>query len=152
MTCHPVESKRRPSSIPEAQFSIPYAAAVAFLRGDVFLNDFTAEAITNEEVLSLAEKVIPIIDKGIEDRYGREIGPAAVDVITNDQKTYTESVEFVKGHPKNPMTMAEVEEKFQKCASFAAKPLSPEKLSEVIRIVEGLETYPDVSQIVALLK
>jgi len=152
LTCHPVESKRRPSSIPEAQFSIPYATAVAFLRGDVFLNDFTAEAITNEDVLSLAEKVTPIVDKGIEDQYGRQIGPAAVDVITKDQKTYTESVEFVKGHPKNPMTMEEVEEKFRKCAAFSAKPLPETNLTGVIKMIKEMERSPDVSKLMELLR
>jgi len=152
LTCHPLESKRRPSSIPEAQFSIPYVVAVALLRGDVFLHDFTAEAITNEEVLSLAEKVTPIVDEATEDRYGREVGPAAVDVITKGKKTFKARMQFVKGHPKNPMTMEEVEEKFRKCAAFSANPLSERNLVQVINMIREMEKSRDVSKIMELLK
>lgn len=152
LTCHPLESKRRPSSIPEAQFSLPYAVAVAMVRGDVSLNDFTAKAMADEEVLALAEKVTPIVDETIEQRSGREIGPAAMEVITKDQGTYGESVEFVKGHPGNPMSMDEVEEKFRKCSAFSARPLPERGLSEVIKAIREMEAVQDVSLITRLLR
>lgn len=152
LTGHPVESKRRPSSVPEAQFSIPYTVAVVLLRGDVFLGDFTAEAIKNEEILSLAERVTPVMDEEIEDKYGRIIGPAVVEVTTKNQKTYTGFVEFVKGHPNNPMNLEEVEEKFRKCAAFSPKPLSERNLTELIAVIRKLEESRDVSQIMELLK
>jgi 2-methylcitrate dehydratase PrpD len=152
LTCHPLESKRRPSSIPEAQFSTPYVVAVALLRGDVFLQDFTAEAITNGDVLSLAQKVTPIVDQAIEDRYGREIGPVGVDVITKDRKTYEARMEFVKGHPRNPMTMEEVEEKLRKCAAFSAKPLPERNLVRVIELIKRMEESRDVSKVMECLQ
>jgi 2-methylcitrate dehydratase PrpD len=152
LTGHPVESKRRPSSVPEAQFSIPYTVAVAFLRGDVFLGDFTPEEIKNEEILSLAERVTPVMDEEVEDKYGRIIGPAIVELTTKDKKTYTGFVEFVKGHPKNPMTMEEVEEKFRKCAAFSAKPLPERNLTELVAVIRKLDESRDVSEIMKFLQ
>jgi 2-methylcitrate dehydratase PrpD len=152
LVCHPIESKRRPSTITESQFSLPYCLGVAIRKGDVFLDDFSPEAIQNEEVLNSAEKVSVFVDEAIERRAGRHIGPAKVEITTKSHETLKADAEFVKGHPLNPMTMDEVEEKFKKCAGFAAGSIPPENLSEVCRIIGGLETCPDVSQIVELLK
>ncbi len=152
LVCNPLESKKRPSTIAEAQFSLPYCLAVAVEKGDVFLDDFSPEAIQRAGVLTISDRVQVEVDEGIERRAGRYIGPAALEVTTKDGGRYTADVEFVKGHPKNPMTMAEVEEKFTKCAAFAAKPIPSEKQSEVKRIVGELETCPDVSQLVILLR
>lgn len=92
------------------------------------------------------------MDEEIEDKYGRIIGPAVVEVTTKNQKTYTGFVEFVKGHPNNPMNLEEVEEKFRKCAAFSPKPLSERNLTELIAVIRKLEESRDVSQIMELLK
>jgi 2-methylcitrate dehydratase PrpD len=152
LVCSPLESKKRPSTIAEAQFSLPYCVAVAMDKGDVFLDDFLPEAIQRKGVLAISGSVFVEVDEAIERRAGRHIGPAELEIITHDGHRYTADVEFVKGHPKNPMTTAEVEKKFTKCAAFAAKPISSENLSEVKRIVSELERYPDVSQIMAFLR
>ena len=148
LVCNPPESKKRPSTIAEAQFSLPYCFAVALHGGDVFLDDFTPEAIQRDFVLAVSDKVHVRVDEDIEHRSGRHIGPASVEVTTNDGRQTTVEVECVKGHPENPMTMAEVEEKFTKCCAYAAKPLSSEKVSEVKRMVSKLEVCPDVSRLV----
>ncbi len=151
LVCDPLESKKRPSTIAEAQFSLPYCVAVAMEKGDVFLDDFSPEAIQRKDVLAISDRVHVELDEAIERRAGRHIGPATLDVVTRDGRRYTAQVEFVKGHPQNPMTPADVEEKFTKCAAFAAKPIPAENLSEVKRMVGDLENCPDVSRIVALL-
>jgi len=58
----------------------------------------------------------------------------------------------VKGHPRNPMTMEEVEEKFKKCLRSSARPMREEQASALIKAVKELDTLTDVSQIVRWLK
>jgi len=151
LVCHPMESKKRPPTIATAQFSLPYCLAVALIKGDVFLDDFSAKAIQNEDVLLLSEKVRVVVDDKIERRAGRQIGPARVGITTRNQRKWSASVEHVKGHPLNPMTLAEVEEKFVKCAGFAVNTVSPENRTAVCRIIRELESCSDVSTIVTLL-
>lgn len=47
----------RPKSAVDAQFNVPYAVAVALLRGQIGLSDFTDEAIRNGDVLTLSDRV-----------------------------------------------------------------------------------------------
>jgi 2-methylcitrate dehydratase PrpD len=150
--CHPLESKRRPSSIPDAQFSLPYCLAVALTRGDVFLSDFTPKALKDERVLGLSDKIEVVVDPEIERLSGREIGFSEVEVTTNEQKTSTARVEKVKGHPQNPMTMDEVKEKFQKCAALSVKTISGDNLARLTDLVEHLEECPDVARIAELMR
>lgn len=59
---------------------------------------------------------------------------------------------FVKGHPRNLMTMEDCEEKFRNCLSFSARPLSGEKASALLKAVKELDKINDVSEIVNCLK
>jgi 2-methylcitrate dehydratase PrpD len=145
IVCHPLERKRNPPAIKDAQFSLPYTVAAALVRGGVFLEDFTEEAIRDREVLSLAGKITPFVDRAIEEEFGRTLGPAAVEVVMRDGARRLGRVDFVKGHPRNPMTLAECEEKFRKCAPFSAVPLKGEKISGLIEGVRTLERLSDVS-------
>lgn len=152
LVCDPIESKKRPTSVADAQFSLPYCVAVAICKGDVFLDDFSLEAIQRSSVLAISERVVVAVDDEIERRAGRHIGPSALEIVTKDGLRHAVEVEFVKGNPNNPMTMAEVGEKFTKCAAFAVKPISTETRSEIEQLVDELDACPDVSDLIALLR
>ena len=152
IVCQPLEKKRSPSSTQEALFSLPYTTAAALARGHVSLEDFTDKAIHDPEVQTVAQKVTPVVDPAIEKEFGRIIGPAVVEVALKDGRKKSRRVDFVKGHPKNPMTMEDVEIKFKKCLPFSAKPLGKRKVSELIRAVKELDALEDVSKIVDFLK
>jgi 2-methylcitrate dehydratase PrpD len=48
---------QQPKSPVDAQFNVPYAVAVALLRGRIGLGDFTDEAIRDQEVLALCSRI-----------------------------------------------------------------------------------------------
>ena len=152
VVCHPLDKKRNASSFKEALFSLPYGVASALVRGRLSLEDFTPEAIQDEKVRRLANKVTPYADKAITEQYGRTLGPEEVEVILKNGERRSRRVDFVKGHPQNPMSMEEVEEKFKKCLRSSARPLKDEQASALIKAVKELDTLTDVSQIVRWLK
>lgn len=152
VVCQPLERKRNPSSFKEALFSLPYTVAAALVRGHVSLEDFTREAIQDEQVRAIANKVTPMVDHAIDEQYGRTLGPAVVEVTLRSGKKRSCRVDFVKGHPNNPMTIEDVEIKFRNCLQFSAKPLCDKKASALIQAVKKLETIPDVSQLMDYLK
>lgn len=152
MVCQPLEQKRNPTSFKAALFSLPYGVASALVRGHVSLEDFTPEAIQDGEVRSVANKVGPFVDPDIERQHGRNLGPAVVEVIMKTGAKRSRRVDFVKGSPQNPMTMAEYEEKFRKCVSFSGRQIGAEKASAFITAVKELDTLDDVSRIVDYLR
>jgi 2-methylcitrate dehydratase PrpD len=72
--------------------------------------------------------------------------PVSVELKDGSRFTYTATV--AKGHPDNPMTEAEVLDKFR---SNAKQVLSPERIEAVIAKMRHLETVGNVSELVALL-
>ena len=152
VVCHPLEKKRNVSSFKEALFSLPYTVASALVRGHVSLEDFTPEAIRDEKVRAAANKITPYVDKEITERYGRTLGPEEVEVISKNGKRRSRRVDFVKGHPRNPLDMEEVEEKFRKCLQFSSRPPEEEKVSALIKTMKELDTLEDISPLLQYLK
>lgn len=141
------DNKYHPKNIVDAQFSIPYTVATAAVRGKVFTDDFTDESIRDNRVLELAQKVKVQVDPEL-DKIPQMIVPNRVDVETKGGKHYSKYVEYVKGHPKNPMSMAECIEKFQQCVHFSARPLRRDQVTELIRLGSNLEQVNDVRTVV----
>lgn len=152
VVCDPLEPKRNPSSAAEALFSLPYTVACALVRGHVDLGDFSPEAINDREVGAIANKVVPVVDKEIEREHEKGIAPSVVEVTLKNGRKTSCRVDFAKGHPKNPMTFQDIEEKFRKCLPFSAKPFDDGKASDLIHAVRTLETLADVSQIAGWLQ
>jgi len=148
--CIPPAKAYHPQTVPEAQFSLPFVVATALIKGNVFLEDFTEEAIQSPEVRHIASKVDCTVDPGLEQTSPGKVSPAIVEVRTQGGKIFTERVDERKGCPANPMTMEEVEDKFRRCMKFAKKPIPAEKGKEIISFVHELEASRDVGQVVKL--
>ena len=74
-----------------------------------------------------------------------------VEVTTTDGKRYVSRVDKPLGHLSRPLSYEQVVEKFLDCATHAARPLSPQKLQEVVERVDSLEQAPDVAALTRLL-
>lgn len=145
------DNKYHPRNVVDAQFSIPYTvASAAVTKKDLFIDDFMEESIRRSEVLEFAQKVRVQVDPDI-DRIVGNVVANRVEFETSEGEHYSKYVEFVKGHPKNPMTMGECIEKFQKCLYYSAKPLKQDKVTELVRLVSDLEELDDVKKVVHLL-
>jgi 2-methylcitrate dehydratase PrpD len=150
--CLPLEKTRVPQSIPEAQFSLPYAAATALVKGKVFLDDFTEEAIRNPEILKMAARVDCHVKAELERNFQGIVTPAIVEIRTKKGKVFSKRVEERRGCPSNPMTMEEIEEKFRKCADFARNPVPGKKVEEILSLMRDFENLNDVSQLLQLFR
>ena len=70
---------------------------------------------------------------------------------TKDGKQYSKYVEYIKGHPKNPLTMVEYIEKFRRCLPFSARPIPETNVVSAIEMIEKLEEVDDVTEIIKQL-
>ncbi|NWF55694.1 MAG: MmgE/PrpD family protein [Syntrophaceae bacterium] len=148
--CLPLEKTRIPRTIPEAQFSLPYAAATALVKRKVFLDDFTEGEIGNPRVLQVAQRVDCLVDPELDKRYPASVTPAVVEVRTQKGKVFSRRVVERRGSPTNPLTMEEIEEKFRQCARFARNPLPEDRLGDVLHFLREMENQKDVTLILPL--
>ncbi len=150
--CEPLDVKRRPRTVVDAQFSIPYAVASALVKKRAVLADFTEQSIKDAAVLNVAAKVDPFVDPEIEREAGREIAPARVEVKAEGGAVYSSKVSVPKGHPKNQMTDEEFDTKFRSCASFGIKDVSPKAVDRLIDGLNHLEQADDIKKVTKLFK
>ncbi|MFC1914316.1 MmgE/PrpD family protein [Chloroflexota bacterium] len=148
VVCQPLEFKRIPRNLIDAQFSIPYTLAVAVTNQSVKLSDFNAEAIKRKNVLDIAQKIVPIIDGNIEHTHPHGFN-VVIEIETKDGRNYSKAVNSLKGDPDNSLTWEEVTNKFNACLTYNRGHFDAEKL---IQIIGNLENIEDVRSIFDYLK
>lgn len=125
--CSPLETKVRPQSPVDAQWSLPFVTAVALARKDVFVGDLTEDAIRDEAILRLAAKVRPAITRQPNDERVT-IQRCPIEIRLLDGRVLRSDLVALKGSPERPLTESELYEKLEKCARLAPVPPSPSAL------------------------
>jgi 2-methylcitrate dehydratase PrpD len=133
-----------PKDITGAQFSLPFCVAMALVKGSNGFRDYTEEVLKDSQLLDLAGKVRLVEKQGMEEANG-----AQVQVRLKDGTLMSSEVVFAKGTVKNPMSPAELEEKFHDLASTV---LPGDQIEQIIKMVKQLDKLEDVASLAALLK
>ena len=133
IVCEPSEKKYRPESVVDAQFSMPFGAAVAAIHGAAGLDQFTLEQIRSPRVQETMGKVVLTRDARIEETFPRE-WPARVTIQLDDGGIHEKFVRYPKGDPENPLTWDEMASKFK---ALAGAVLSAEQCERVIQGVNA---------------
>jgi 2-methylcitrate dehydratase PrpD len=144
--CGKGDNKYHPQTVRDAHFSVPYAVANAAIRGGLELDHLTEEAIKNKDILDLTQRVKVVIDPNLDKI--ATIPPNKVELITKRGTTYSAYLEYVKGHPKKPMTMEDCIEKFKKCLLYSERSFSEENTNRLIQMIVELENLKDISPII----
>lgn len=126
-----------------AMGSTPFGVALALLRGNNGLADYDA-GFRDDAIHEVAQAVKIVSEPG----YGFMGRQATVEVRLTNGQTLTHSVEGPKGEQENPLTAAELEEKFIGLASMAVGRDAAQAISESVM---NLEDLADVGQITRLL-
>jgi 2-methylcitrate dehydratase PrpD len=151
MVCVPEHIRLAPSTIVEAQFSIPYTVAASWIDGGLGIRHFSDEGLRRADILDLASRVQPYVDAEIDRDWGRFVTPAKVTVQFRDGQMVETRVDYPKGHPRNMMTEAEFAAKTVDCATYAARPLPADTAARLISAVGKLESLPDVSELLRVV-
>lgn len=142
--CEPVEKKWNPVTVPECQFSLPYAVASAAFDGTVFLHTYSETARTRQDVRELMSRITAAEDPSVSD-WG-----ARMSTTLRDGREITTEYVYVKGHPQNPFSEQDFEDKFRRCVPYSAFPLAPPVVDGLIRDIRSLDTIDNV--VAALLE
>ena len=111
----------------------------------VFFEDF--ENPVDPAVLALAARIYPEVDSAVEG-VGVSAAPTIVEMVLASGEKLSARVDYIKGHPENPMDLEGCVAKFKQCASYSARPLTDQRLAEVIGLIDHLEDTEDVRSIV----
>jgi 2-methylcitrate dehydratase PrpD len=124
------------------KFAINYVVAMCILDGKLELATFTDEKVNQPLVQEAFGKVRVICDDKIP-----EPGPyCPVSVELKDGKRFTYTAQVAKGHPKNPMSESEVEEKFLSNAKAAISERQAIELAARVRDLEAMNNARDLTE------
>jgi len=141
-------SKYDPRTKETADHSLPYVIAAALVERQVTPAQFTPAKIMDPTIRAQLEKVEVVADPEIE-----KVFPAlqrvVVEITTTDDRHLTQQLDYPKGDPRNPLTDAEVEEKF---AALAEGVLSSGAQKKLKQAIWNLEKIRSVSQLMALMQ
>jgi 2-methylcitrate dehydratase PrpD len=135
IVAEPRATKYNPESVVDAQFSMPFGAAVAALYGAAGLDEFVMENVRSPRVREMMGKVVLIKDQLIEKTFPQE-WPARVTIQTDAGQRHEKFVRYPKGDPQNPLTWDEMGTKF---ATLAGSVLDTNRCREIIQqITSGM--------------
>src|SRR5439155_23370956 len=139
--------KWRPRTRETADHSLPYCTAVALMDGDVTAAQFDDAHLTNPALLELVAKVKVHRDAALSKRYPAGIPNRLTIKLVNGRQLVRE-VEFPRGHARNPMTDAEVEQKFRR---LVEPRYGKERADRVLAACWELEKLPHAGELLKLV-
>jgi 2-methylcitrate dehydratase PrpD len=129
----PRAKKYNPESVVDAQFSMPFGAAIAALDGAAGLDQFTLEKTRSPKIRELINKVVLVKNARIEETFPKE-WPARVVIELASGERYEKFVRYPKGDPENPLTWDEMTAKFR---SLAGAVVPAERCDEILEAISG---------------
>jgi len=122
--------------------------AAALLDGTVNFRSFDDKRLHDPAIQSLMQKVRVVAQPEFVGWYPQAM-PTRITVRTGAGKEYVKQVDFPLGHPRNPFSDREIEEKFRQ---LAAGKLDRARAGRVIEAVWALDGLKDIGALMPLLK
>lgn len=143
----PQQRKYNPTSVVDAQFSLPFAAAVSVVKRRAFIEEYSEAGIRDPEVLALAQRVRWVVDEEAE-RVWPTRYPAQVDITLKSGRVVRSRVEWPKGDPENAVTKEELKGKY---IALATPVVGEAKAAASFDALQNLSGVEDVRGLSALL-
>jgi 2-methylcitrate dehydratase len=141
-------SKYDPHTKETADHSLPYVIAAALVDRQVTPAQFEIKKIMDPTIRAQLKKVEVVADPEIE-----KVFPALqrviVNITTTDGRKLSKQLDYPKGDPRNPLSDAEIEEKFR---ALAEGVLSAKAQDKLINAIWNLEKCGSVTKLMALMK
>jgi 2-methylcitrate dehydratase len=139
----PYAERYDPHSRETADHSIPYIVVAAIVDGEISDKTFTAERYRDPIILGLLKNTTLVEDPEYSREWPKTFN-CRVEVTGKSGKKRVQHLKNPKGHPANPMSDSEMEEKFLKLSKDA---LTPEQAEAALKLLWRVEEVEDVGQI-----
>lgn len=148
LVAEPIDEKRAPRNVVDAQFSAPFAAAVAVARGSAGLDDYTQANVDDPVIRELMARTDCHRDADLDAAYP-DHWPATVEVRLRDGRELSVRIPDPTGEPANPIRPQELRTKF---VSLASAVIGGEAALELADRSLHLEAEPDLERFTELLR
>jgi len=139
-------SKYDPRSKETADHSLPYVIAAAIADRQVTPLQFTQAKIMDPRIRAQLQKVKVIADPEIEKVFPA-LQRADVEVETTDGRAFSTRLDFPKGDPRNPLSDAEIEAKFDALAAPVMSDGAIEKLKDAVWKLDSLGSVTELLEL-----
>ncbi|NMO00704.1 MmgE/PrpD family protein [Gordonia sp. TBRC 11910] len=136
--CEPIEKKWNPVTIPDCQFSLPYAVAVAAFDRRLFVDSYGDDQRRRPEVRELMTRITASMNPDVSDW-----GARMTTTLRDGRVVHSECI-HVKGHPDKPFTRADFVDKFYNCVPFSIIPIPQDVQAQLVDDVLHLDRCNDV--------
>jgi aconitate decarboxylase len=139
----------RPEGLTSAQLNLPFCVATLLLEGDVFIDQFTPDVVTDAERIALSRKVECVHDPEITALGSKFRHKVRVEVHLRDGSVHTETREAPRGSEKSFGTSQDIVDKFKKLSRSVLPEAQQRALADAVL---GADDLPDASRIVELMR
>src|SRR5262245_34391808 len=134
----------RPEGLTSAQLNLPYCVATLLIEGDVFVDQFTEQAVHDPDRIALSRKVSVVEDPAITARGARLRHMVRVDVHLTDGSVHSETREAPRGSEHSFAPAEDIVEKFRKLTRAALPKGQQDALADTMLHVERLDDTRDL--------
>jgi len=139
--------KWNPLTKETADHSLPYIVGMALLEGKIDNSTYSEKKFRDSKILDFLKKITVVEDKALSSMYPEAVANR-VTVKLSSGKGVSKQVDYHKGHPKNPMSDQDVEQKFLR---LTRKILDKNHARRILDAAWNLEKAKDVSKVVSIM-
>lgn len=140
--------KYRPESRETADHSLPYCIAAALVDHKISTQSFSEEKMKDSRIWEVIDKIKGEASEEFEKMFPAK-QPSKVVVKTNDGKEYSEYLEYPKGDPREPMTIEDLEIKFNALSDEILNSRRQKEIKELVFRSEQLTARELMSKLIA---
>jgi 2-methylcitrate dehydratase len=140
--------KWKPANRETADHSMPYTAGVALMYGGIKPEYFDDPYLHDKELLALVGKIECSVSEEAN-RREPEAMLCDMDVLLKDGTREAFRVEYHRGHPKNPMSDDEINEKFRE---LVGDQMPVRQADDLLDFIWGLEKFGDIDGLFPLTR
>jgi 2-methylcitrate dehydratase PrpD len=142
----------RPKNELQAKFSMEFCMAILLLERKAGLAEFTDQVVNRPNVRKMIERIEFSVHPEAE-AAGYEKMTTIIDIECAGGRTVSGRADFGKGSPANPMSDAELSDKFRECAAWGGLPkASAEKVIDLVFNLEKLKSIRELTRLLAIAR
>ena len=135
----PIDQKRKANTIVDAQFSMPFGASIALLRGQAGLSVFTEKEIQDSTVQALMQRVECYAAPELDDYYPDEWrATASIEML--DGSMFEAKIRYALGDPHNPLSWEQLIARFHELV----QPVIPNEGKRQAIIIASVQQLPSL--------
>jgi 2-methylcitrate dehydratase PrpD len=139
----------QPKNELQAKFSMEFCMAILLLERKGSLQEFTDDVVNRADVQAMIRKVSFGVHPEAE-AAGFDKMTTIIEVELDGGRVLRTRADFGKGSPANPMSDAELSEKFRECAAWRG--LDKARIEEIVKLAWKIEELLDVNDLTKLLR